>query len=292
MDAYYHGRGSRARALRAQRGPGDVQAARAAAARFRRRNVPLRRAAPRARRRRHVRLGARLLRPGSSWPTASSADDDAIGWFQYGADTWRDQIEHFVETIVGAPERLHVAGNSLGGYLAVYLAATSPDLVAGLFLLNATPFWGLNRATRTTGLAALAPWRGALPTPRWIRAPLRTYRDSFRSVENVRGLLGLVHGRAEPERLDEAAGNLVSTPAPRLPGTPVCSVVWSPKSALGFDEMLAAVNEETKRGRMRVAMLYGRTIRGGAAVGAAIERTGATITTNWAARALPRARVA
>ena len=54
----------RARALRAQRGPGDVQAARAAAARLRRRNVPLRRAAPRARRRRHVRLGARLLRPG------------------------------------------------------------------------------------------------------------------------------------------------------------------------------------------------------------------------------------
>ena len=46
---------------------------------------------------------------GSSWPTASSADDDAIAGFQYGADTWRDQIEHFVETIVGAAKHIQSA---------------------------------------------------------------------------------------------------------------------------------------------------------------------------------------
>ena len=32
---------------------------------------------------------------GSSWPTANSPDDDAIAGFQYGADTWRDQIEQW-----------------------------------------------------------------------------------------------------------------------------------------------------------------------------------------------------
>jgi len=198
---------------------------------------------------------------GSSWPTASSADDDAIAGFQYGADTWRDQIEHFVETIVGAPERLYVAGNSLGGYLALYLAATRPDLVRGLFLLNATPFWGFNPSDPDDGslLGKLAPWRGALPTPRWIRAPLRAYWDSFRSVENVRGLLGLVYGGAGRERLDdELVANIVAPTDNPHALDAFCSVVWSPKSALGFDEMLAAVNEETKRGRMCVAMLYGR----------------------------------
>jgi pimeloyl-ACP methyl ester carboxylesterase len=40
---------------------------------------------------------------------------------------------------VGQP--VYIAGNSLGGYLGVHLAAKHPSAVAGLILLNATPFW-------------------------------------------------------------------------------------------------------------------------------------------------------
>ena len=37
---------------------------------------------------------------------------------------------------------VRLVGNSLGGLLAVLLAARRPDLVNGIVLLNATPIWG------------------------------------------------------------------------------------------------------------------------------------------------------
>lgn len=40
---------------------------------------------------------------------------------------------------VGEP--VYLAGNSLGGYLGVNLAARHPEAIKGLVLLNATPFW-------------------------------------------------------------------------------------------------------------------------------------------------------
>lgn len=56
------------------------------------------------------------------------------------ADNWTAQLREFLRDVVGlAPgERCYVAGNSLGGFLAVNLAAGDPDLVAGLALLNAS----------------------------------------------------------------------------------------------------------------------------------------------------------
>lgn len=67
----------------------------------------------------------------------------------FSVDTWTRQLAHFIEANMagqgqgGAPaEPVYVVGNSLGGYLAVSLAAARPDLVKGLVLLNATPFWG------------------------------------------------------------------------------------------------------------------------------------------------------
>ena len=68
-----------------------------------------------------------------------------------------------------------------------------------------------------------------------------------------------MYGKAGRERLDdELVANIVAPTDNPHALDAFCSVVWSPKSALGFDEMLAAVDEETKRGRMCVAMLYGR----------------------------------
>ena len=195
---------------------------------------------------------------GSSWPHGTrTTNAGATAGFQYSADTWRDQIEHFVDTVIGAPT--YVAGNSLGGYLAVYLAATRPDLVRGLFLLNATPFWAFNPNDENDGslLGKLAPWRGALPAPGWIRAPLKAYWDSFRSVENVRGLLGLVYRKKET--LDDALVRNIITPTDNDNALDAfCSVVWSPKAKLGFDDMLDTVNTRVTDGTMCVAMLYGR----------------------------------
>ena len=124
---------------------------------------------------------------------------DAAPGVRYSVDTWRDQVEHFLLERVRAPAFL--AGNSLGGYIATYVAATAPDLCAGLVLMNATPSGRFSPPIPTRREGASRPWSGRLPVPRWIKTPIRAYWDSFRSDANVRGLLSLVYAR--PETIDD-----------------------------------------------------------------------------------------
>lgn len=59
--------------------------------------------------------------------------------WQYSGDLWRDQLHEFVQAIIGRPAVL--AGNSLGGYASLCVAAHRPESAAGLILLNsAGPF--------------------------------------------------------------------------------------------------------------------------------------------------------
>lgn len=58
---------------------------------------------------------------------------------QYGSDLWRDQLHDFITQVIGQPAVL--AGNSLGGYAALCVAAQRPESAAGLILINsAGPF--------------------------------------------------------------------------------------------------------------------------------------------------------
>jgi len=61
-------------------------------------------------------------------------------------------------------------GNSLGGFVALYFAASCPHLVKGVTLLNATPFWGFfpNPAT-SPRLSKIFPWAGTFPLPSFVR---------------------------------------------------------------------------------------------------------------------------
>jgi pimeloyl-ACP methyl ester carboxylesterase len=59
--------------------------------------------------------------------------------WQYSGDLWRDQLDDFIQQVIGAPAVL--AGNSLGGYASLCVAAQRPQSAAGLILLNsAGPF--------------------------------------------------------------------------------------------------------------------------------------------------------
>lgn len=49
-------------------------------------------------------------------------------------ELWRDQLVHFLEDVVKEPAVL--VGNSLGGRAVLHVAATRPDLVRGLVLVN------------------------------------------------------------------------------------------------------------------------------------------------------------
>jgi pimeloyl-ACP methyl ester carboxylesterase len=59
--------------------------------------------------------------------------------WQYSGDLWRDQLHEFIANVIGQPAVL--AGNSLGGYSALCVAAQRPESAVGLVLLNsAGPF--------------------------------------------------------------------------------------------------------------------------------------------------------
>ncbi|MGF1540063.1 MAG: alpha/beta fold hydrolase [Pleurocapsa sp.] len=58
---------------------------------------------------------------------------------EYSGNLWREQLHDFITEVIGEPTVL--AGNSLGGYAALCVAAEYPQSVAGLILLNsAGPF--------------------------------------------------------------------------------------------------------------------------------------------------------
>ena len=58
---------------------------------------------------------------------------------EYSGDLWRDQLHDFISEVIGQPTVL--AGNSLGGYTCLCVAAQRSDAAAGVVLLNsAGPF--------------------------------------------------------------------------------------------------------------------------------------------------------
>ncbi len=58
---------------------------------------------------------------------------------EYSGNVWREQLHDFITEVIGQPTIL--AGNSLGGYAALTVAAEYPQSTAGLILLNsAGPF--------------------------------------------------------------------------------------------------------------------------------------------------------
>lgn len=58
---------------------------------------------------------------------------------EYSGDLWRDQLHDFITEVIGQPTVL--AGNSLGGYASLCVAAQRPASAAGVILLNsAGPF--------------------------------------------------------------------------------------------------------------------------------------------------------
>lgn len=64
---------------------------------------------------------------------------------EYSGNLWRDQLNDFIVEVIGRSTVL--AGNSLGGYAALCVAAQKPNSAAGLILLNsAGPFTELNPA--------------------------------------------------------------------------------------------------------------------------------------------------
>lgn len=176
-----------------------------------------------------------LLGQGKSWP-------DRVDGLAFSADLWVRQNAAFISSVIREPA--FVCGNSLGGFVAVHLATAHPQLVRGLVLLNAAPFWGA---------PANNLWNGVLPAP-WLPSLVaRVYFSILRSPAAVRALLRLVY--ASPSRVDDALLVSILEPTSRAAAPAVfASILFSPPPALSFTDALRA----TSAARVPLLALYGR----------------------------------
>lgn len=95
----------------------------------------------------------------------------------YSGNLWRDQLDDFIREVIGQPVIL--AGNSLGGYAALCVAAQRPSSAAGLVLLNsAGPFSDTQSQPKPNPLQTflrsllLQPWASYLLF-QYVRQPAR-----------------------------------------------------------------------------------------------------------------------
>lgn len=89
---------------------------------------------------------------------------------EYSGILWREQLHDFITEVIGQPTIL--AGNSLGGYASLTVAAEYPESTAGLILLNsAGPFSDSNNSSAKTNFnpigklvrsVLLQPWASYL----------------------------------------------------------------------------------------------------------------------------------
>jgi pimeloyl-ACP methyl ester carboxylesterase len=89
----------------------------------------------------------------------------------YSVALWRDQLHEFITEVIGQPVVL--AGNSIGGYTALCVAAQRPKSVAGLILLNpAGSFTETQTATKPDPIREvffnLARTVMLMPAPNWL----------------------------------------------------------------------------------------------------------------------------
>jgi pimeloyl-ACP methyl ester carboxylesterase len=161
--------------------------------------------------------GLDYLGQGISWPI--DCDDGyapSEQGLRYCAETWMQQIIGFIEDVV-PQKKVHLVGNSVGGYLAVFVAAQRPDLIESVVLLNATPVWGLN----------LPFWSGHLPAPRIPKAIGRLLFDRIRDESTIRQFLAATYANAAA--YDDMLVRQVQSCTENKGGhAAFASILWSP----------------------------------------------------------------
>ncbi|CAI5977531.1 unnamed protein product [Closterium sp. NIES-65] len=174
----------------------------------------------------------------------------------YGSDMWCEQVAAFISQVIQEP--VFIAGNSLGGYIGAYLAASHPHLCRGLILLNATPFWAFSpnpHAPARSLLARLYPfsWRGTLPVPTLPRLVARRWWDSLRHPTTLRSLLTLVY--TDAARLTPALIDCIAQPTQHpASAAAFASILFAPKARLSFDENLTTITSRA----LPVCIIHGR----------------------------------
>jgi pimeloyl-ACP methyl ester carboxylesterase len=141
---------------------------------------------------------------------------------------------------------VHVAGNSLGGFLAVAAASSRPDLFKSLTLLNAAPFWGFAAPEGEPRNFPFNIWNGTLPAPESVLQFGSVYFNTMKNRQTVETMLkGVYAQRAAFD--DQLVTDIVTSASPPGLGGPEAftSILFSPRFGRSFDDMLASLTTPT-----------------------------------------------
>lgn len=170
----------------------------------------------------------------------------------YSVDLWRDQVRHFVEQVIGEP--VYLVGNSLGGYVALYFAASFPELVKGVTLLNATPFWGfLPNPIRSPRLFKLFPWTGTFPLPSGVRRLTELVWQKISDPKSIRDILKQVY-TDHSVKIDKVFSQIMEVTEHPAAAAAFASIMFAPRGQLSFQESLTRCAVSG----VPICLMYGR----------------------------------
>nr|VDD19174.1 unnamed protein product [Brassica oleracea] len=181
--------------------------------------------------------------------------DEAESWADqlvYSLDLWRDQVQYIVQEVIGEP--VYIAGNSLGGYVALYFAATHPHLVKGVTLLNATPFWGFfPNPVRSPKLARLFPWSGTFPLPPRVKKLTELVWQKISDPESIAEILKQVY-KDHSTDVDKVFSRIVEITQHPAAAASFASIMFAPGGLLSFSEALS----RCKKNSVPICLMYGK----------------------------------
>lgn len=181
--------------------------------------------------------------------------EESQPWAQelaYSVDLWQEQVQDFVEQVIGEP--VYVVGNSLGGYVALYLAACNPQLVKGVTLLNATPFWGfLPNSKRSPRLSKIFPWTGTFPLPASVRRLLEIVWQKISDPSSIEEILKQVYAD-HSTNVDKVFSRIIETTQHPAAAASFASIMFAPKGELSFQEALSRCGLQN----IPICLMYGK----------------------------------
>lgn len=170
----------------------------------------------------------------------------------YSIDLWQDQVRYFIEQVIGEP--VYIVGNSLGGFVALYFAACNPQLVKGVTLLNATPFWGfLPNPSRSPSLARIFPWAGTFPLPAFVRKLTEFVWQKISDPRSIGEVLKQVYAD-HSTKVDKVFSRILETTQHPAAAASFASIMFAPQGQLSFSEALS----RCQMSNVPICLMYGK----------------------------------
>lgn len=170
----------------------------------------------------------------------------------YSIDLWQEQVRYFIEEVIKEP--VYIVGNSLGGYVALYFAACNPNLVKGVTLLNATPFWGFfPNPERSPILSQIFPSAGTFPLPPRVRKIIEIVWEKIRDPKSIGEILKQVYAD-HSTNVDKVFSRILEITEHPAALASFTSIMLAPQGKVSFGEALS----RCKTHDIPICLMYGK----------------------------------